>query len=375
MIKIAALNSNYNNSFQSKTQRKEVVFRQKNILDEDVVNSKDDVKKLRRKYNALVLILSTLCLGLSGLYVLSGKKVGLRDVFSESSNFKSLKNNSQIPTINSCKSIDKNLKAYLEQQINYIKADRSLIDEAGKPMISNRLLLSGAPGNGKSFFAKIFAKSIDAKYMEVRQSDFNSKWAGEGTANFKKIFESILKEAEKNKGEKYVVCFNEIDTIVQPVEELSASQGSHGATLLQHRSVFLNYMDDLSAKAPNVIIVGTTNISPKNHKLDAASLSRFKKIIEVPFPDRQCLYEALKKNLEDIKHGDSFINKHDNELKKLAEDMEKRKFSFRNLETVVDDSKNLFLADALKNKEQDFKFEYLEKAKNNLSISDGEFKQ
>ena len=379
MINAITYNKYYNYHGQIHNDNKTITFKNKNhaknILDEKVVDSNDDIKTMRRKYNALLLLLSTLCIGLSCMYLISDKKKGFRNIFAKSQNFESLKDNPKIPILDSCKSLDRNLKAHLEQQINYIKADNNLIKDAGSPVMSNRLLLSGAPGNGKSYFAKIFAKTIDAEYLEVRQSDFNSKWAGEGTANFKKIFENILKEAEKNKDKKYVVCFNEIDTIVQPVEALSNAQGTHGTTLLEHRAVFLNYLDDIGTKAPNVIIIGTTNISPKHNKLDGASLSRFKKIIEIPFPDKQCLYEALKTNLGNIRNSEEFVSKHDAELLKLAEDMEKRKFSFRNLETMIDDSKNKFLADALKDNRQEFKMEYLEKAKNNISVTDGEFKK
>ena len=51
----------------------------------------------------------------------------------------------------------------------------------------------GSVGVGKSYFAKIFAKSLDAEYMEVMYSDYNSMWAGEGVENLKKVFEKILK--------------------------------------------------------------------------------------------------------------------------------------------------------------------------------------
>ena len=61
-------------------------------------------------------------------------------------------------------------------------------------------------------------------------------------------------------------------------------------------------MELLKEKAPNVTIIGTTNISPKNNGLDGAAMSRFQNLIEVPFPDKDCLYEALKMNLDKIKN-------------------------------------------------------------------------
>lgn len=345
------------------------------VLDEDFTGT-DDLKVLKRRYNSALLLLSTLCLSLS-LIVLTGKDFNLKKIKkidAKTSVFKSLRDDAAIPTLETCKSIDKNLKNLLENEVNYQKADAQLLRDTGNPELSNRFLLSGAPGNGKSFFAKIFAKTIDADYKEVQQADFNSAWAGEGTANFKNIFEDILKTAQKNKEKRYVVCFNELDTIVQPVEVLSNAKGTHGTTLLQHRSVFLNYLDEISKEAPNVIIIGTTNIQPKNNRLDGASLSRFKKIIEVPFPDKKCLSEALKEKIKDIKHSEDFIKNNEENILKLAEDMEKRKFSFRNLDTMIDEAKNLYLTDAIKNKNQEFKFDYLKQAKDNLFATDGELR-
>lgn len=340
------------------------------LLDEDVTGS-NDLKTIKRRYNTLLLITSVSSIACF-LYALSKNPGKGKNLFTKQQAFESLKDNPNIPTLDTCKSINKNLKTLLENQVNHIRANSELIQNAGSPEFSNRLLLSGAPGNGKSYFAKIFAKTIDADYKEVKQSDFNSKWAGEGTANFKNIFEGILKTAVKNKDKKYVVCFNEIDTIVQPIEILSNSHGTHGTTLLQHRAVFLNYLDELAEKASNIIVIGTTNISPKNSRLDGASLSRFKKIIEVPFPDKECLYEALKEKLKNIKNSENFLKTNDVNMLKLSEEMEKRKFSFRNLDTVIDEAKNLYLSDAIKDKNQEFKFDYLKRAKENFFATDGE---
>ena len=247
--------------------------------------------------------------------------------------FESLKNNLKIPNLENCKSVNKDLKTVLQRQVNQLKAGADVLAETGEPQASNRLLLYGTPGTGKSFFSKIFAKSIDAEYMEVMYSDFNSMWAGEGVDNLKKVFEGILKTAKKNPNQKYVVTFNEIDSVVQPVEKLTApTKGTHFISKLEERSVFLNYLELLKEKTPNVTVIGTTNISPKNNGLDGAAMSRFQNLIEVPFPDRDCLYEALKMNLDKIKNKDKFITDNDTKLKDLAQKMADRKFSFRNNE-------------------------------------------
>jgi len=88
--------------------------------------------------------------------------------------FKSLANDDKVMTIDNCKSINKDLKSILERQINYVKAGSDVVSQTGKPQANNRLLLYGSTGVGKSYFAKIFAKSLDAEYMEVMYSDYNS---------------------------------------------------------------------------------------------------------------------------------------------------------------------------------------------------------
>ena len=281
--------------------------------------------------------------------------------------FKSLANDDKVITIDNCKSINKDLKSILERQINYVKAGSDVVSQTGKPQANNRLLLYGSVGVGKSYFAKIFAKSLDAEYMEVMYSDYNSMWAGEGVENLKKVFEKILKTAEKNPDKKYVVTFNEIDAMVAPADKVAdKTAGTRWVSILEERSVFLNYLEILKEKAPNVTVIGTTNISPKNNGLDRAAMSRFQNLVEVPYPDKECLYEALKMNLDKIKDKDKFILENDTQLKDLAQKMADRKFSFRNLEYIVNDARGYHLDDSVSGKKNDFKFEYLKKAEQNF---------
>ena len=59
-------------------------------------------------------------------------------------------------------------------------------------------------------------------------------------------------------------------------------------------------------------------------------------------------------------------------LEKLASDLVARKASYRNLNQVVDSSKNSYLKDVIKDKKSSFKMEYLEDAKNSIGFTDGE---
>ena len=81
--------------------------------------------------------------------------------------FSSLLSDKKVPTLNSCKSLSNNLKIVLKQQVAQLGASRDIAQLAGMPEMTNRLILVGPPGSGKSFFAKVMAKSLNAKYMEV----------------------------------------------------------------------------------------------------------------------------------------------------------------------------------------------------------------
>ncbi len=52
--------------------------------------------------------------------------------------------------------------------------------------------------------------------------------------------------------------------------------------------------------------------------------------------------------------------------------MSKRKASFRDLNKVVDTSKNYYMQDYVKNDKEKFKFEYLKNALEDLDLTDGE---
>ena len=308
------------------------------------------------------------------LYVLLKKNKPTSNSSSiDSYQFENLKKDLNIPTLDSCKSLDKDLKILLQKQISLLKANQELLEEVGKPTQANRFLLAGPPGTGKTFFSKIFSKTIDAEYLEVFFSDINSRWAGQGVENIDALFKKIITQAKNNPEKKYVVTFNEIDSLLLPLEQLVGNGGgTHFATLRRQRSTFLTYLDRLATETSNVIIIGTTNMKPKTRNLDAATMSRFPKIIEITYPNKDCLYEAMKKGLSKIKNIDNFISNNDNKMKNLAEIMSNRKFSYRDLETLLNDSKFFYLEEKLNNKDIKFKFEYLDKAFKELKYSDGE---
>ncbi len=364
------------------TTRRQVTFRQTErdtafVAQDQNQTGTQAVEELNRSIDRLVysgrLIAGTVLIG--ALFIAAAKAFGGKfagglienNVHSEA--FRSLMDDSKIPTLDTCKSLNKNLRTLLENQVAYVKAGAKVQNEAGAPVVTNRLLLSGLPGTGKSFYAKIYAKTLGAHYKEIKFSDFNGKHVGIHNENLKAEFESIIKKASSNPNEKYVVVFNEIDSVIVSNERIVNSSGIFKS---EERSIFLNYLDECAEKAPNLTIIGTTNNHIDAKSLDGAALSRFKNIYEIPLPEQNELFEALKANLLNVKNGEQFIQSNESELLRIAKEMQDRGFSFRDLENVVNSSKNFYLKDIVKDSNSTFKIEYLQKAKDSLGKTDGE---
>lgn len=368
----------HNNRSTASTADKALIYNSvSSVNDTEFYDFMKTIKKQNEKRNNLLLA--------GGFAVLSGSLMIAGALLNRNSSttsskiwtgmargFESLKSNNNIPTLDSCKSINQKLRKFLQAQVDYSKVKPEDIKKVGTPKPANKLLLYGPPGTGKSYFAKIYAKSLDAEYAEIKYSEINSTWAGQHLEQLTSIFEDILAKSKTAPDKKFIVVFNEIDALVIPAESLRSGGSSNSLFKLEERSVFLNYLDEIAEKAPNVTIIGTTNISPKNNGLDGAAMSRFKNIIGVDYPEKECLFEALKANIEKMDKGTAFVNKNESNLKKLAENMSKRKFSYRDLDKVLDSSKNYYLQDYVKNNKSEFKYKYLEEAFKDLDLTDGD---
>ena len=372
-IQSISRNLSFKDSLQDKTNLQEADV---DLYSDEFIS--EEQKEKNNSQKKLLLLAAGIPLLAGGLYLIfrkSANKKLIKGKDSDHKHFHSLKDDKLVPCLENCKSLNKTLKSFLELQLNYSKATDSMKKRAGTIQPARGILMWGPPGTGKSFFAKIFAKTIDADYMEIKTADIDgTKFAGVGIQRINEIFEYIMEESKKRPDKKFVVTINEIDSLILPLESLtsSVSLGGHTLTKIEERSAVIDWLDIIKEQRENVIIIGTTNNKPKNNNIDSAILSRFGKKIELGFPDKEFLFEALKSQLLQMEEGKEFVTKNEKKLEKFSEELAKRKASFRDMENIINLSKNFYLEDMMANESAKFKFEYLEKGMNNYNATDGE---
>lgn len=391
-MRISQINENaiYNNktnrigidSFAfKKAENPGIVSAQKNIEVSDknfFIDDENEKSSGSNNATALAIGLSALFLGGAIIYSAATKGKGGKNYFKNKTMynvsdgaFASLKDDKKIPTLDSCKSIDENLRKFLQRQVNLSKISPEELKKMGGANSSRRILLYGPAGVGKTHFARIYAKTLGAEYMEIGYRHLNERFTGDHIEKIKSVFDDIIRTASLNEDKNYVVTFNEIDALMPPHQGLIESGGGYITFKKDERNLFLNYLDDISEKAPNVTIIGTTNSDAKKSVLDEAGMSRFSAKIKVDYPNKKCLYEALKMHFAE-ENGGRFVRENDKKLEDLAEKLYNRRTSFRNLDDIVMNARHNRISNYLETKDTNFKFEYLKDAELAFDVTDGE---
>ena len=250
--------------------------------------------------------------------------------------------------------------------INSIKNATKLSDAAKKAAgvkgEEQCILMYGPAGTGKTFSAKMLAKELGAEYTEVQFADVSSPFIGQTSVEIQNAFKQIKKQAEKNPDKKFVVGFNEIDSLLVPREKC----GANNLHLAENRTAFLNGLDDI-ANFSNIKIVGTTNVHPESGNLDKASLSRFKNMIEIELPTEKELKAALEFHFKDaenvVKH--KFFENNKTTVNAFVKKLRENKYSQRDVEDIVKKASSEFAIDINNSKNianEKFDIKYLEKA-------------
>jgi SpoVK/Ycf46/Vps4 family AAA+-type ATPase len=185
--------------------------------------------------------------------------------------------------------------------------------------IPNTLLLYGPPGTGKTSIAQAIAKDSNAKFLQIKTGDINSKWVGESEKNLIKLFNQIKKEK---------------DNIILFLDEIDGFIGSrNNNNLPQHDNRFMSQFNQEMNELPkNVIVIGATNVADNFKMIDDAVKKRFKKQIEIPLPNEK-QRESIFKIYLDEKH----LNTKNTSYNLLAK--ETQNLSGREIESISNEAK------------------------------------
>ncbi len=260
--------------------------------------------------------------------------------------------------------INPKVRNFIQKTVKILNAPKDYIKYTGADA-PRMVLFYGPTGTGKTFSAKLLAKEMGAEYAEIQFSDISSEYVGKAAVNITKKFKEVAKLAKKNPDKKYVITFNEIDSLINNVEKL----GQNSEHLGQNRTSFLNGLD-LIKDIPNLTVVGTTNINPYSAKLDPATLNRLGNIFEIEKPVTNEIKSAIKFQLGRSEAAKDLIN-NDAELAKIADLIKQKDGTQRDVENIV---KNALSDFAIKNLDRADKnsvkltADYLENAVKNKEV-------
>jgi len=153
----------------------------------------------------------------------------------------------------------------------------------------NGILLYGAPGNGKTFFAEALAGELGLKLVQLRYGDVASHWVNQTTEGVGAAFISAALQAP------CVLFIDEFDSFVID----RANEGRHsGGEAAQTVNTLLTALVDI--REHPVVVVAATNYLDR---LDKAAIreGRFDYKIEITAPDREARVAVIKQGLSTLK--------------------------------------------------------------------------
>ncbi len=160
-----------------------------------------------------------------------------------------------------------------------------LFEKAGiKP--SKGILLTGAPGTGKTLLAKAVATEANANFISVKGPELISKWVGESEKHVREIFKKAKQVAPS------IIFFDEFDSISK-LRGISMSDATEKVV-----NQLLTEMDGVE-ELEKVMIIAATN---RKDLIDPALLrpGRIDSIIELGIPDKETrkkIFEVHTKNM------------------------------------------------------------------------------
>ncbi|MBF0408958.1 MAG: ATP-binding protein [Candidatus Riflebacteria bacterium] len=142
-----------------------------------------------------------------------------------------------------------------------------------------KLLLTGAPGCGKTMTASVLAGELRLPLMVVRLEGLITKYLGESASKLRLIFDAIEKT-------RAVYLFDEFDSI-------GFERGS-GLDVGEIRRILNSFLTFMEYQAGNSLLVAATNCA---QNLDSALFRRFDDLLEFEKPQSQLIIETFKRRL------------------------------------------------------------------------------
>ncbi|MBM3893370.1 ATP-dependent zinc metalloprotease FtsH [Candidatus Dependentiae bacterium] len=150
--------------------------------------------------------------------------------------------------------------------------------------IPRGILLTGAPGNGKTLLAKAVAGEANCPFFSISGSDFVEVFVGVGASRVRDLF---------TQARRHTPCIVFIDEIDAVGRQRGIGLGGGNDEREQTLNQLLAEMDGFSTEKGAVIVMAATN---RPDVLDKALLrpGRFDRMVEVPFPDTKAREQILR---------------------------------------------------------------------------------
>ncbi len=147
--------------------------------------------------------------------------------------------------------------------------------------VSNKLLLYGKSGSGKTMTAKAMARTLNMKLFIVNLSSIVSSRLGETAKNMESLFKEIQYESA-------ILFLDELDTLGQ-IRDYDNKDNSEMKRVV---NAILQLIDNFPAKS---ILMAATN---QIHMIDTALVRRFEVQLEYTSPSKEALDMYYDKMLE-----------------------------------------------------------------------------
>lgn len=149
------------------------------------------------------------------------------------------------------------------------------------------ILLYGAPGCGKSYFARAIAGECNAAFYNIGIDQILDMYVGNSEKNIKALFET----ARANRPS--VIFIDEIDALGRKRELLRTTN------MTSTINAFLAQMDGVESDNENILIIGATN-APWDVDSAFRRTGRFDRVFFVPPPGEKAREEIFALYLKDL---------------------------------------------------------------------------